>query len=144
MTQWTAFVSCTKAKRAVPCAARDLYISPLFRGLREYAESSADRWFILSAKYGILGPEEIVEPYDRTLNKMSKAERLAWWSDVKRDLIRIVPERSQVMLLAGSRYRENIEPFLRRLNCEVEIPLEGLTLGRQLAWLKAAHDAHSR
>jgi cytoplasmic iron level regulating protein YaaA (DUF328/UPF0246 family) len=139
MSERIACVSCTKAKRAVPSAARDLYVSPLFRGLRAYAESHADRWYILSAKYGVLRPEQVVEPYERTLNKMSKVERLSWWHDVKRELIEIVPEGSDVVLLAGSRYRENIEPFLRERGCRVQIPLEGLTFGRQLAWLKAAN-----
>ena len=33
-----ALVCCVKLKRATPSPARDLYISALFRGMREYAE----------------------------------------------------------------------------------------------------------
>jgi hypothetical protein len=38
-----------KKKEDHELPARDLYVSPLFRGRREYVERSCDRWFILSA-----------------------------------------------------------------------------------------------
>ena len=73
-----ALVSCVKRKLTVPAAARELYISPLFRGLRDYAEVSTDAWYILSAKYGLLSPDDVIDPYELTLNRMPKAEREAW------------------------------------------------------------------
>ena len=62
-----ALVSCVKKKRGSAAFARDLYLSQLFRGLRCYAESHADVWYILSAEHGLLKPDQIVEPYERTL-----------------------------------------------------------------------------
>lgn len=47
-----ALVSCVKTKRDTPHPAKDLYTSPLFKGLRRYAEAHADTWFILSAEFG--------------------------------------------------------------------------------------------
>jgi hypothetical protein len=140
MPRRIALVSCVKAKRTTSAAARDLYVSPLFRGLRRYAEVHADEWYILSAEHGLLRPDQVVAPYERTLNTMGKVDRLAWATRVERQLKDIVPTGSEVILLAGSRYRENIEPFLRERGCHVEIPLKGLKLGEQLCWLKA-HNA---
>jgi hypothetical protein len=42
MATRVALVSCVKRKRDAAAPACDLYLSPLFRGLRRYAESHAD------------------------------------------------------------------------------------------------------
>jgi hypothetical protein len=112
-------------------------VSELFRGLRRFAEARADTWYILSAEHGLLHPDQVVAPYERTLNNMHKPERLAWAARVQRQLVDVLPPSAQVILLAGARYRENIEPFLRSNGYEVSVPLEGLALGKQLQYLKA-------
>ena len=84
MTQRIAILSCVKRKRTSAAPARDLYVSDLFRGLRRYAEARADAWYILSAEHGLLHPDQVVAPYERTLNNMRKPERLAWASRVQR------------------------------------------------------------
>ena len=56
-------------------AAEDMYISQLFAGMRQYAEQNANAWFILSAEYGVLRPDQVVAPYDRTLTTMRKRDR---------------------------------------------------------------------
>lgn len=53
-----------KTKQTFAAPASELYISPLFRSARAYAEQSGAPWFILSAEHGVLGGEVIVEPYD--------------------------------------------------------------------------------
>jgi len=63
-----ALVSCVKQKCASAAPARDLYLSQLFRGLRQYAETHSDRWYILSAEYGVLSPGQVIEPYGSYLN----------------------------------------------------------------------------
>ncbi len=104
-----ALVSCVKTKRTEATHARDLYTSPLFRGLRRYAESHADRWYILSAKHGLLDPLTIVDPYEQTLNRLSKEQRTAWAESVKADLTLRTPSNADFIVLAGMRYREGIE-----------------------------------
>jgi len=131
-----ALVSCVKAKLSIPAPAGDLYTSQLFRALRQYATTRADRWFILSAEHGLLRPEEVVAPYERTLNRMSSPERLDWADRVQRQLLAILPRDTEVLILAGARYREHIDPFLRENGFVVTAPLKGLAIGRQLQWLK--------
>ena len=136
MTTRVALVSCVKAKRTSAAPARDLYTSPLFRALRAYAVAHADAWYILSAEYHLLRPEEIVAPYERTLNAMPKRERVAWAERVQRQLLEVLPTGAEVILLAGVRYREGLVPFLRTRGFSVTVPLEGLGIGKQLQKLK--------
>lgn len=130
-----ALVSCVKSKRAAPHPARDLYTSPLFKGLRRYAETHADRWYVLSAKHGLLDPDRVTAPYEQTLNTMGEAARRRWADEVNAELAEILPARAEVIVLAGVRYREHVVPFLKGRGHTVSIPLEGLSFGRQLAYL---------
>lgn len=132
MSTRIALVSCVKSKRSSPAAARDLYTSALFRAFREYAETHADTWYILSAQHGLLRPNQQIAPYERTLNKMKKAERNAWAEGVKGQLLQVLPPGAGVILLAGMRYREEIVPFLEKNGFSVSVPLEGLGFGKQL------------
>lgn len=136
-----ALVSCVKAKRPVPSPAGDLYTSPLFRGLRHYATSLADRWFILSAEHGLLHPEHVVAPYERTLVGMPSIDRRRWAERVLVQLLPALPAGAEVLILAGMTYREFLVPELRRHGHVVLIPMEGLAIGKQLQFLKCYQDS---
>jgi hypothetical protein len=135
MTHRVALVSCVKSKRPDPAPAMDLYTSALFDGFRAYAEANTDSWYILSAEYGMLHPDEVVAPYERTLNRMSRAERDRWAEKVRHQLASVIPPDAEVVV-AGERYREGLVPFLEARGHDVTIPLEGLSFGRQLSRLK--------
>ena len=130
------FVSCVSKKRAVPSPARELYQSPWFRKARAYVEAQGGPWFILSAEHGLLRPEQVVGPYERTLNRMGVAARRAWAARVLEqwDGWGIGPVHA--VFLAGVRYREFLVPGVETRRGTVEVPMEGLGIGRQLAWLK--------
>ena len=131
-----ALISCVKSKGTSAAPAGELYTSPLFRALRDYAITNADVWYILSAEYGLLHPDQIVEPYERTLNNMPKRDRAVWAERVQKQLLEALPAGADVILLAGSRYREDLYPFLCAHGHSVVVPLEGLPLGKQLQRLK--------
>ena len=104
--------------------------------MRRYAEKNADTWFVLSAQHGLVHPTQVLEPYERTLNRLGKAERLQWATRVQRQLLEMLLPGAEVVILAGVRYRESLVPFLRDRGFSVTIPLEGLSFGRQLQRLK--------
>ena len=119
--------------------------SQLFRGLRAYAEAHADAWYILSAEHGVLRPDDVIAPYEKTLSRMLKRDRVAWAGRVQPQLLAILPPGADVILLAGSRYRAGIEFFLQQHGFSVSIPMEGLGIGKQLQWLnRAANQLHAR
>jgi hypothetical protein len=128
-------VSCASKKRLDRLPARDINVSELFREIRKYIESTGCPWFILSAKHGLLRPDEIIEPYDQTLNKMPVRGRKLWAARVLADLKPILLKVNRIEIFAGKRYREFIEDILRQ-NFEVIVPLEGLRIGQQIHWLK--------
>ena len=60
-------ISCSSKKLPHGAAAKDLYISSLFRLSQRYAQTlGAEKIFILSAKHGLLGLNDVIEPYDLT------------------------------------------------------------------------------
>lgn len=136
-------IACVKTKAAGPRAAKDLYRSDWFRKARAYVEAQGGPWFILSAQHGLLDPEAFIAPYDDTLLTMPRSARMAWATRVHAALLarRLTPSLgARVVILAGARYREFLEPWLAAQDpngARVEIPMRGLGLGQQLAWLKA-------
>ena len=127
-------LSCVSQKLDHPAPASRLYISPLFRLSLTYAcQLQPDAIHILSAKYGLVDLDQVIEPYDVTLNAMPAAQRRAWAQRVLAQLAeRYNLEQDHFIFLAGQRYREYLIPHL----AHVEIPMQGLTIGRQLQFLK--------
>ena len=78
-------------------------------------------------------PDQLIEPYERTLNRMPIEERRAWAGRVGAELDRLLGVQ-EVIFLAGARYREFLSDHLRNGGIRVEVPMEGLTIGRQLQW----------
>ena len=114
--------------------AEDLYVSSWFKKARTYVTTNAAPWRILSAKHGLLHPDEMIEPYEVTLNKMPIAERRAWAASVLVALRPLMHDGDAVVILAGERYRQFLVPELRAQGIRVHVPLEGLGLGQQLRW----------
>ena len=128
-------VACVGRKRPAPTRAEALYDSPLFAKCARLARLRADKWFILSAKYGLVSPEAVIAPYDETLNNMGVSQRRAWTGGVCRQLEQVTSPGDIVVFLAGSKYREGVIPELLRRGCRVEAPMKGLRIGEQLQWL---------
>ena len=100
-------------------------------------EKTGCPWRILSAQYGLVHPEEEIRPYEKTLSTMRVEERRAWAECVLTGLGPCLDGIDTVVFLAGQRYREYLEPALRERGLVVRVPMSGLGLGQQLAWLNA-------
>jgi hypothetical protein len=128
-------VSCVKSKLSHAAPARELYTSAWFEKVRGLVEASGARWFILSSYYGLLSPDTSIVPYDYTLNSLGVDGRRAWATDVLEKLLPQLTGHTRVVMLAGQRYREFLIEPLRERGIAVEVPMEHLTRGEQLAWL---------
>ena len=128
-------ISCVGTKLSTAAAARDLYVSDWFRKARAYVEATAQPWFILSAKHGLVHPADVIEPYEKTLNSMPIAERREWARAVLAEIEPRLTTARSVVVLAGQRYREFLEPALSRRGVTVIVPMAGLRIGEQLSWL---------
>lgn len=128
-------VSCVGQKRSAPARARDLYTSDWFQKARAYVYVKGGRWYILSAEHGLLEPEAVAAPYEKTLNRMSVGERRAWARRVFDALAPRLRGVDRVVVLAGERYREFLIGQIRTLGIATEVPMAGLKIGEQLHWL---------
>jgi hypothetical protein len=127
-------VSCVGLKNLAQRRAKDLYLSDWFRKARQYVEVAGSPWFILSAEHGLVEPEAVIAPYEKTLNTMGVIERRAWARHVIEQMEVSLPVCERIVVFAGSRYREFLLDYLRQRAAKVEIPLEGLRIGEQLSW----------
>lgn len=134
-------VGCVKAKRSTASPAEDLYTSTLFEGRRRYVERTCDRWFVLSAKHGLLKPTSLVEPYDETLKTKSRVERRRWSESVLEQLDAILGNLGGTTfeIHAGAEYRDHgLTAGLLARGAQVELPAAGLRIGEQLAFYAPA------
>ena len=129
-------VSCASKKRNGRHPARDLYISDLFSKSASYARRNADEWYILSAKFGLLRPDALIEKYDVMLNRLPSTARRCWAKRVFQELDKVLQPSDRVIVLAGQRYTEFLVPMLCTYGVDVSRPLARLRIGEQLKWLK--------
>jgi hypothetical protein len=132
-------VSCVSIKRATAAPAREFYASSWFIAVRQYVEATGEPWYVLSAKYGLVTPMQVLAPYDETLNNMKIAERRAWASRVTAQMDQLMPSVRTLAVFAGLRYREFLMDYLKR-RWTVEVPMKGLRIGEQLQWLHSANE----
>lgn len=129
-------ISCCSEKLTIPTKARELYISPLFKYQLEFSRRfQPNDTYILSAKYGLTELDRRINPYDQSLNRMSEKEKRIW---AETTLGRL-EEKSDLnedffIFLAGQNYRKHLIPNIANYS----IPLEGLSIGFQLKYLKNA------
>ena len=126
-------ISCVSQKLDKKSKAKDLYISALFKKNMAYSQTlNPDKIYILSAKYGLLGLEDEIEPYNVTLNTMKVAEKKAWAQKVLSQLEKVESiEDTKFIFLAGNNYREYLILHLPH----IEVPMVGLPIGKQLQFL---------
>lgn len=132
MTRPVHLVACVGQKLTHPARAGHLYQSDWFRKARGYVTSQGGRWFILSALHGLVLPSRVIEPYNVTLGDMTAVERRAWGERVSAQLAEQIGPRTPVVILAGRLYRD---PIAKWAGGRASVPMEGLGIGQQKAWL---------
>ena len=145
-------IGCSAAKLSRAAPAAELYTGQLFVLSRRYAEHFGSAWRILSAKYGVVDPRQVIEPYDRALRKMKPELRRQWAAWCQCGLAHVLEEVGatatcgkyrdfpRIVILAG---RDYVQPLLQytllaQHRNEVDTPLAGLGIGKQLAFLSRA------
>lgn len=128
-------VGCASQKLTRPAPARDLYVSQLFKKASAYAEATCDRWYVLSARHGLVHPDTVIEPYDMRLgtNDRTSPPIHTWAAGVRGQLAVELAGLEGVTLvaLAGEQYRT----MLLHSTWPYEVPMKGLGIGQQLGWL---------
>jgi uncharacterized HhH-GPD family protein len=141
-TRSIALVGCGRSKRDVPAPASDLFTSRGFNLRAAYAEQESDGWFVLSAEYGLVGPDEWISPYDLNLEDTTHAYRASWGAWAVARLNRILGSLNDVTVhvIAPATYADAIRVHLLHEGAMVLEPLHGLRQGEQIAWLASRVD----
>jgi hypothetical protein len=135
-TMTVGLVACSAKKRDFSSPAKDMYLGDLFKKARRWAELFCDEWGILSAKHGLLLPDQVIEPYDQVLP--TKNDDLRYWSSrVSFSCYMQWGEDTHYYLLCGVGYRSPFEDHNLRKHASTAV-LKGLSIGEQLSWLKKA------
>jgi hypothetical protein len=129
-------IGCVRTKKPAPTAAAELFDSPLFERRHHYATSSGLPWFILSAKFGLLAPDDVIGPYDVYLKEQSPEYRKAWGEFVVAQLGRQLPSLRglTIEVHAGEAYVTPLRAPLAVHGATLVAPLAHLRQGEQLAW----------
>jgi len=124
-------------KHSIPdkVMAKDAYISPYFKFNRLYAEKIGDAWLILSAKYGYLKPEDLIENYNVTFKK-EKTNPISIEELKKQVISKGLEKYNEIIVLGGKEYLEAVELSFDGLKIRITAPFKGLPIGKRMALLK--------
>jgi hypothetical protein len=131
-------ISCVSKKRIGNYKAEDLYISPLFKYSKFYIKNTCDDFFILSAKYGLLKPDRIINNYELSVNNFSEVQRRIWSDNIIdqfKDFI-INFKECKFYILAGKNYYKYLINFFIENKINYEILISTYGIGKRLGYLK--------
>lgn len=130
-----ALIGCTARKQDFACSAIEMYTKSNYFNLRlDYCRKiGVDQIFILSAKYGLLEPDAIIQPYNLHLKETSKEYKLNWSKEVLKDLKEKTDlENDEFIILAGNDYMNYLIDYIpNHYN-----PVKGLGIGKQMKFFK--------
>jgi cytoplasmic iron level regulating protein YaaA (DUF328/UPF0246 family) len=144
MNDLLVIVPCGSAKiwaqdpTAGPTEAYHAYRGVPFKLNRAYAERFADRWVILSAKYGFIPPNFVIpESYEVTFKKKSTNPvhldtLIRQVEELRLDTFRVV------VGLGGKEYRWAVELAFQETGAITVFPFAGLPLGKSMQVIKHA------
>lgn len=132
-------VGCGKKKAPGKVEARDKYTSPYATVKARFAETIGDSWSILSAKYGIIEPDRVIDDYDVTA---SDVDDVAFRSLVSNTTSVIPDDTTHLIVCAGRDYTDPIRHLLRGQANDVEYFFDGTSgMGDQMRKMNEAVEA---
>ena len=106
--------SCTKEKvgydKNTKASAKDMYKGRLFKAVKDFCETKKFDYVIISAKYGLLYPEELIEGYEKMLKTKKDIEEIR--PKVEARLKKILNNYDKIVLMAGAKYIRVLEKII--------------------------------
>jgi hypothetical protein len=101
---------CTKQKRgyssSTKTTAREMYTGRLFKSVKRYCEAMGFDYVIISAKYGLLLPEDIIRGYEKVLR--TNEDITAIRHSVDSRLPSLIRNYDKIIVIAGEKYRKTL------------------------------------
>ncbi len=108
-----SIVCCGKHKKFGFYRACDLYISSRFKEDLKKAQSLGSVTYILSAKHGLLGVDERVFTYDRSLRDLKEVEYKNWLTRVLTSVEEKIILGSEIHFFCFPEYIKDLVPLLK-------------------------------
>src|SRR5215211_1273684 len=119
-------VGSSGAVAETPDAVGRLFRSDGFARAREHAVHSRLPWFVLSAKHGLLDPDEVITPFGIQIDDQPAGYRSAWGEWVVAQLAdRVQLDGVVVEVHGGVDFAQPLRQPLTRRGAVLEIPLPG-------------------
>jgi len=121
-----------------PVQAKDAYIGPPFKINKRYAEKFADRWIILSAKYGFIDPDFVIpENYNVTF-KDPRTNPISVGKLIEQIREKGLDKFDKIIILGGKDYANIVRKAFEKFNVKIIAPTLGLRLGEAMSKVKKA------
>lgn len=111
--QILVILSCTKKKLDHPAPATELYQGDMFKKAQIWISRNKFDELIISAKYGLVEPNEILEPYDKQLKTKSDARSIQ--QKIVPKLKEYLKNKKAIVIIMGNIYVEALKPALEGL-----------------------------
>lgn len=128
-----ALLNCSASKLARPAEAKQLYRGVGFRLGYQYLARRPVRIMILSAKYGMVSPDDILSPYDQRI-PTRRDQKEDWILRTRAQILGLIQEAeiTEIIHLLSIPYQS----ALRDLPIPIRAILPPLSIGRRLQALR--------
>jgi hypothetical protein len=117
--------------------AAQAYTSSYFQKNMAYAKRFGDRWMILSAKYGFLDPDELINDYNVTFKKR-KTNPISIAKLQEQVADKQLAKYDEAIVLGGEEYLLAIEGAFEGTQTKIVSPFRGLSIGSRMAEIDKA------
>jgi len=108
-TKICVIAGCSHKKLSYRAPAIELNQGQLFRAIKKLAAKNKFDLKILSGKYGLLDPDQIIEPYNQKIR--TKKDILDISLKIKQKIEQIIRDYEKIIVIMGNNYRKALEPF---------------------------------
>jgi hypothetical protein len=138
-------IASSGATAAHPQPVARLFESPQFAAARERAVSSGHPWFVLSAKHGLLDPDDVVGPFEMQIGDQASGYRATWGEWVVAQLAaRVQLQDTVVEVHGGIDFAQPLRAPLTRRGALLDISLPGMWQESELDWTAVHADDPGR
>lgn len=136
-----AIITCGLKKKKVAAPAQDFYTGTSFRVYCTYVSENFKNWVILSAKYGMVLPSQVLEPYDTYIKDLSAEDKRILMNRFICSLKDTFPKAGKFIFFVSDAYKKAILEVISGYNISVEFPFEGLRFGQKLQFMRTGNSS---
>lgn len=119
-------ISCTKNKKSNVDCAGSIYKSANYTNAKRFSIKHSDVWLILSAKYGLLMPDEIISKYDLNIIDCSYEYTRKWADDVISRINNLCDKDDRIFIFATNEYSSKIVDRIEEVSPKILLPYSRL------------------